>query len=148
MCAQSGHLNHELNISAIAAPAKDVTTAVAQTLTCEIGDVDDGNAVAVTWKMTSEGAALAEGDDYTVDQGSVVEGVQKSFLTIKAGKMATFADQDSFTYLCSAQSSQYSTSPASRDFDVVANVLTFGKLRFLVQAERFITFYQKFDTWS
>ena len=109
-------------------------------MSCEIGNVDDGQAVAVTWRETSGGAALADGDDYRVDQGTVVGGVQESQLTIKAGKMTSFADADSFTYLCSAQSSQYDSSPASRDFDVVANVLTFGKLRFFVQSERFIYF--------
>ena len=103
-------------------------------MTCEIGNVDDGQPVAVTWRETSGGAALADGDDYHVDQGTVVQGVQESLLTIKAGKIASFADADAFTYLCSAQSSQYNTSPASTDFDVVANVLTFGMLRFLVQA--------------
>ena len=92
-------------------------------MTCEIDNVDDDQAVAVTWRKTSGGAALADGDDYRVDQGAVVGGVQESQLTIKAEKMASFADADSFTYLCFAQSSQYDSSPASKEFVVAALVL-------------------------
>ena len=99
-------------------------------LTCQIDDVDDGQAVVVTWRDSSGGAALENGTQYIVNQGTVDGGIQRSVLTIKANKMATFAADDSFTYFCSAQSSQYAESPTSKNYDVVATVLTFGKQEF------------------
>ena len=119
-------------LSAISeAPATYVTAAVEQTLTCVIEHVDDGQAVKVSWRETSGGAVLANGTDYSVNQETVIRGNQTSVLTIKADKMKTFADVDSFTYICSAQSSQYPESPASRYFNIVADVLTKGELKII-----------------
>ena len=49
-----------------------------------------------------------------------------STLTIRADKMADYADETSFTYACSAKSEQYTDSPESKDFDIVATVLDLG----------------------
>ena len=49
-----------------------------------------------------------------------------STLTIRADKMADYVDETSFTYTCSAKSEQYTDSPESKDFDVVATVLDLG----------------------
>ena len=105
--------------------AKQVTTAVDQTLTCTIGELDNsGTPVTVTWTDPSNGA-VSDGSDYVLAQGTVDgSGVQNAELTIKAGKLASFSGQASFTYKCSVG---YSGSPASAPIDVVANVLTFGK---------------------
>ena len=102
-----------------------MTTAVDQTLTCTIGELDaSGTPVTVTWKDPSDGA-VSDGADYVLAQGTVdSNGVQNAELTIKAAKLASFSGQASFTYKCSVG---YSGSPASAAIDVVANVLTYGK---------------------
>ena len=60
------------------------TTAVAQTLTCNIGDVTQ--AVDVSWKDSAGGAITADTSGYTITEG-LVDGatkIQKSTLTISA----------------------------------------------------------------
>lgn len=117
----------ESKISAVTSTAKQVTTAVDQTLTCTIGELDaSGTPVTVTWTDPSNGA-VSDGDtaNYVLAQGTVDgSGVQNAELTIKAAKLASFTGQASFTYKCSVG---YDGSPASAPIDVVANVLTFGK---------------------
>ena len=107
-----------------------MTTAVDQTLTCTIGELDaNGAAVTVSWKDPS-GNVVSASDipNYELTPGAVDgSGVQNAELKIKAQKMGTFSSQTTFTYKCSVTSSQYPGSPASEDVDVVANVLTFGK---------------------
>ena len=107
-----------------------MTTAVDQTLTCTIGELDaNGDAVTVTWKDPSGNVVSAsDTPNYELTPGTVDgSGVQNAELKIKAGKLADFSSQSTFTYKCSVTSSQYPGSPASADVDVVANVLTFGK---------------------
>ena len=100
--------------------------AVDQTLTCTIGELDaSGTAVTVTWKDPSGGPVSSDTTNYELTPGTVDgSGVQNAEMKIKAGKLADFSGQTTFTYKCSAQ---YSGSPASTEIDVVANVKTFGK---------------------
>ena len=95
-------------------------------MTCTIGDLDAGKAVAVTWKDPS-GGEVSDDDDYDLAPGTVNDdGVQEAHLTIKVSKLADFAEEDSFTYTCSVSSGQYTASAASADLDVVANVVDLG----------------------
>ena len=98
-------------------------------MTCVIGGLDaNGDPVTVTWKDPS-GVAVLDSDttNYGLAQGTVDgSGVQNAVLTIKVAKLGGFSS--SFTYKCSAQ---YSGSPSSGEIDVVADILTFGKLLFV-----------------
>ena len=119
-----------MNISAVASTPKSVTTAVEQTLTCEIGGLESGHPVTVVWK-DSDGAVVSDMDatNYSLSQGTVDgSGNQVAVLTIKTPKLSSFASQMSFTYKCSVTSSQYPGSPASNEVDVIANVLRLGRL--------------------
>ena len=113
------------NFSAVSSTLKQVTTAVDQTLTCVIEELDtNGTPVTVTWKDPTD--TVVEDSDttnYVLSQGEVQSGVQNAELTVKAVRLASFSGQSSFTYKCSVQ---YSGSPASSNIDVVANVLTYG----------------------
>ena len=107
-----------------------MTTDVDQTLTCKIGGLDDSNPVTVAWKDPAN-AAVSDSDtnNYGLSQGEVDgSGNQEAVLTIKIAKLSDFDGQASFTYTCSVTSSQYPDSPASSEEDVVANVLTLGRL--------------------
>ena len=112
-------------LSAVSSTPKQVTTAVDQTLTCVIEELDtNGTPVTVTWKDPTD-TVVGDSDttNFVLSQGEVQSGVQNAELTVKAAKLASFSGQSSFTYKCSVQ---YSGSPASSDIDVVANVLTYG----------------------
>ncbi|KAL5251009.1 hypothetical protein ACHWQZ_G016668 [Mnemiopsis leidyi] len=114
-----------LNVYTVTSTPKQVTTAVDQTLTCVIGELEaNGTPVTVTWK--DPGGAVVSATDtsnYNPVAGTVDgTGVQNAVLTIKTAKLASYSDQASFTYKCSVQ---YSGSPASTEIDVVANVLKF-----------------------
>ena len=115
----------DYNFSAVSSAPKQVTTAVDQTLTCVIEELDtNGTPVTVTWEDPTD-TLVGDSDttNYVLSQGEVQSGVQNAELTVKAAKLASFSGQSSFTYKCSVQ---YSGSPASSDIDVVANVLTYG----------------------
>ena len=117
-----------MNISAVTSTPKSVTTAVEQTLICEIGGLDSGHPVTVVWK-DPDGAVVLDMDttNYSLSQGTVDgSGNQVAVLTIKTPKLSSFADQMSFTYKCSVTSSQYSDSPASSEIDVIANIVKLG----------------------
>ena len=113
---------------------KDVTTAVEQTLTCTVRELDvTADPVTITWKDPT-GAEVEESDttNYAVNQGAIDDsGVQNAVLTIKPAKLTSFSSQATFTYKCAVKSSQYPTSPASSEIDVVANVLTFGEFTYV-----------------
>ena len=116
----------------VSSDPKLVTTAVDQTFTCTIGELDvGGTPVNVVWK-DPDGLAVSVSDttNYVVSQGTVDDtGIQLAELTIKAAKLADFAAESSFTYKCSVTSSQYAGSPASTDVNVVAKVLELGKIQ-------------------
>ena len=96
-------------------------------MACNIGGLEASQPVTVTW-AESGGAPVADGDDYSIAQGSVDDsGNQRSVLTIKTGKLATFTSPSVVTYKCSVKSSLYEDSPPSTNVDVEANVLKFGK---------------------
>ena len=102
-------------------------------MTCTISGLDANNAVAVTWKEP-DGATVSDDDNYDLLAGTVDgSGVQNAVLTIKAAKLADFAGQPSFTYKCSVTSSQYTASPPSTEVDVVANVVTLGKVLYQIK---------------
>ena len=113
--------------SAVSSTRKQITTTVDQTLTCTIEALDaSGTPVTVAWTDPDD-AVISDSDteNYVLSQGTVDNsGVQNAELTIKAAKLASFAEQDSFTYKCSVA---YTGSETSAQIDVVANVLTFGK---------------------
>ena len=103
-------------------------------LTCAISGLDANKAVVVTWKDPA-GGAVSDDDNYDLDQGTVddsASGVQNAVLTIKPTKLADFSSQSSFTYKCSVTSSQYPASP-STEVDVVANVVTIGKVLYQIK---------------
>ena len=103
-------------------------------LTCAISGLDATHAVVVTWKDPADGA-VSDDDNYDLLAGTVDgSGVQNAVLTIKADKLAdAFASQSSFTYKCSVTSSQYTASPPSTEVDVVANVVTLGKVLYQIK---------------
>ena len=103
-------------------------------MTCTISGLDANNAVAVTWK-DPDGATVSDDDNYDLLAGTVDgSGVQNAVLTIKAAKLAAaFTGQSSFTYKCSVTSSQYTASPPSTEVDVVANVVTLGKVLYQIK---------------
>ena len=120
--------SHILKISAMSSTFKSVDLSVPdQTLTCTIGDLDDGQEVTVTWRKTADGDALLnDGTNYDIVQGTVsAGGIQNSVLTIKTPILDTLSGP-TFTYKCSATSSQYPESAESTQIDVVGNV--FGKI--------------------
>ena len=106
-------------------------------MTCTISGLDADNAVAVTWK-DPDGATVSDDVNYDLLAGTVTQidgsGVQNAVLTIKAAKLAAaFAEESSFTYKCSVTSSQYTASPPSTEVDVVANVVTLGKVLYQIK---------------
>ena len=101
---------------------------MAQTLTCDIGDVD--TSVTVSWKDHA-GAAITSGSGgYTIAQGTADPSskIQKSTLTIDAATLPSVAGAGNpATYTCAAQSAEYSDSATSTFKEIVVNFLTFGK---------------------
>ena len=116
-------------ISAVTSTATFVTTAVDQSLTCNIGGLDSGYPVTIAWKDPNDSEVLdTDTTNYNLFQGTVDgSGNQEALLTIKTTKLASFASQTSFTYKCSVKSTQYTDSPASDDLNVVANVVKLGR---------------------
>ena len=107
--------------------SKKVTTAVEQTLTCIIGELDaNGTPVTVKWRDPDDNkVSEADSSNYSLFPGAVdSNGVQNAKLTITALKLAEFSSLTTFTHKCSVQ---YSGSPASLPADVVANILSFGQ---------------------
>ena len=108
---------------------KFITTSDDQTLTCTVEGLDQGHPVTVTWKDT-DGATVSTSDNtnYEMTPGTVDgTGKQEAVLTIKTAKLATFTSVTSVTFKCSVKSSQYVSSPASTDVEVVANIRTLSK---------------------
>ena len=106
------------------------TIYVNQKLTCKIEGLDDSHPATVAWK-DPDNAAVSEMDtgNYSLSQGTVDgNGNQEAVLTIKTAKLSDFDGQASLTYTCSVTSSQYPESPASSEVEVVAYVLTLGRL--------------------
>ena len=105
----------------------DATEDIAQTLTCNIGEITQ--AVEVSWK-TPSGADITDGNGgYTVTQGSVVSNVQKSTLAITSEtlKAGLTAGSSSLTWKCAAKSTEYSDSEQSVFQDLVVTFLTYSK---------------------
>ena len=104
----------------------DATTAVAQTLTCNIGDVTQ--AVDVSWK-DSAGNTITDGQGgYTITKGTVDDNnVQKSTLTVSAGTLGALSNTASpLTWKCAAKSTLYADSEISSYLDVVVTFLSYG----------------------
>ena len=105
-------------------------------MTCTISGLDANNAVAVTWK-DPDGATVSDDVNYDLLAGTVTQidgsGVQNAVLTVKVAKLAAFVSDSSFTYKCSVTSSQYPDSPPSTELDVVANVVTLGKVLYQIK---------------
>ena len=99
------------------------TTAVAQTLTCKIGDLTTD--VTVSWKDKDGNPITSGSGGYTIVQGSVVSNVQES--TLKMDTTALSGLSGTVTYKCAAKSKQYSDSNISEDKDIVVEFLAFGK---------------------
>ena len=114
-------------ISAITPVNMDATDDIAQTLTCNIGEVTQ--AVSISWKTPSGGDVTDGVGGYTVTQGSVVSNVQKSTLTITSDTLKTVltAGSTPLTWKCAAKSTEYSDSTQSAFKDVVVTFLTFGE---------------------
>ena len=104
---------------------KSVITSEDQTFTCTVGELDvGGTPVNVVWEAP-DGTIVTVSDitNYDVSNGTVDgTGIQLAELTIKATKLADFANQSTFTYKCSVTSTQYPNSPVSTH-GVVVNVL-------------------------
>ena len=111
----------------------DATDDIAQTLTCNIGDVTQ--AVEVSWKSPSN-ADITDGvGGYTVTQGSV-EGqtnVQKSTLTISSDTLKNLDTTSPLTWTCAVKSTEYTDSEQSAFQDVVVTFLTFGEFDLLLK---------------
>ena len=105
----------------------DATTAVDQTLTCNIGDVTQ--AVDVTWKKSDGGDVTTGQGGYTITKGTVDgNNVQASTLTITAATLGALAETSSpLTWKCAAKSTLYTDSAKSADSNVVVTFLTYGK---------------------
>ena len=102
-------------------------------MTCTISGLDANKAVAVTWNDPGS-ATVSDDNDYDLLAGTVDgSGVQNAVLTVKVAKLAAFVSDSSFTYKCSVTSSQYPDSPPSTELDVVANVVTLGKVLYQIK---------------
>ena len=105
----------------------DATDDIAQTLTCNIGDVTQ--AVDVSWKNPS-GADIVNGEGgYTVTTGTVESStnIQKSTLTITSETLSGLTTTSPLTWKCAAKSTLYNESEQSDFKDLVVTFLTFGK---------------------
>ena len=103
----------------------DATTAVAQTLTCNIGGVTQ--AVDVTW-MNNAGVEITNGEGgYTITKGTVgSNNIQASTLTIAAATLTALDTSSPLTWKCAAKSTLYPDSEKSIYSDVVVTFLNFG----------------------
>ena len=103
---------------------------MAQTLTCNIGDV--AKDVTVSWKDNGENDIATGSGGYTIAQGSADSGtkIQTSTLTIDVDTLTSVAggaNGSPVTYTCAAESKEYSDSATSTFKDIVVSFLTFGK---------------------
>ena len=110
----------------------DATDDIAQTLTCNIGEVTQ--AVTVSWKNPSGGDVTDNAGGYTVTQGSVdgETNVQKSTLTITSATLKSLDTTSPLTWKCAAKSTEYTDSEQSVFQDVVVSFLTYSKSWFFI----------------
>ena len=103
------------------------TTAVDQTLTCNIGDVTQ--AFDVTWK-DKDGVDITHNQGgCTINKGTVDgSNVQVSTLTIAAVTLGALDTSSPLTWKCAAKSTLYPDSEKSTYSGVVVTFLQFGKL--------------------
>ena len=115
----------------------DATTAVDQTLTCNIGSVTQ--AVDVSWKNNADGEVKDGEGGYTVTKGTVDESNnQKSTLTIAAATLGAISDTSKpLTWKCAAKSTLYPDSELSTYSDVVVTFHDYSKLiKYLMHKDR------------
>ena len=114
-------------LSAVSPVDMKATTAVDQTLTCNIGDVTQ--AVNVTWK-DKDGADITHNQGgYTINKGTVNgSNVQVSTLTIAAATLGALDTSSPLTWKCAAKSTLYPDSEKSTYSDVVVTFLTLGNV--------------------
>ena len=114
-------------ISAVSPIDMKATTAVDQTLTCNIGDVTQ--AVDVTWKDENDKDITHNQREYTINKGTVNgSNVQVSTLTIAAATLGALDTSSPLTWKCAAKSTLYPDSEKSTYSDVVVTFLQFGKV--------------------
>ena len=108
----------------------DATDDIAQTLTCNIGDLTQ--AVAVSWKDPSSVDITDGSGGYTVTQGSVdgATKIQKSTLTITSATLKGLDTSSQLTWTCAAKSTLYTDSEQSGFQNVLVDFLTFGEFSF------------------
>ena len=101
------------------------TTAVDQTLVCNIGDVT--TAVTVSW-TSGDNTPITNGNGYTITQGTVDDStnIQKSSLTITAATLGGLTTTSPVIWKCAAKSLQYSDSEQSEFKDLTVTFLTLG----------------------
>ena len=116
-----------ISFSAITPVNMDATDDVAQTLTCNIGDLTQD--VEVSWQDPSDVDITVSSTGYTITQGSVSSNIQKSTLTIDSAtlKTALGAGSSPLTWKCAAKSKQYSESEQSAFQDVEVTFLTYSE---------------------
>ena len=101
------------------------TSAVDQTLTCNIGDVTQ--SVDVTWKDKDDQDITHNHGGYTINKGTVDgSNVQLSTLTIAAATLGALDTSSPLTWKCAAKSTQYPDSEKSTYSDVVVTFLVYG----------------------
>ena len=105
----------------------DATDDIAQTLTCNIGEVT--KAVVVSWKDPSDDEITDGVGGYTVTQGSVLSNAQESTLTITPTTLKSLDSSSPLTWKCAARSARYSDSEQSAFQDVVVTFLTFSEFQ-------------------
>ena len=87
------------------------TTAVTQTLICNIGELSKN--VEVSWKDPDGNDVTDDMEGYSVTQGSVDENVQKSTLTVDSPTLTSMDTSSPVEFKCSAKSLQYRNSVAA-----------------------------------
>ena len=109
------------------------TDDVAQTLTCNIGDLTQ--AVTVSWKDTAD-VDITDGGDYTITQGTVDSGTnkQESTLTISSTKLQSLTTTSPLTWKCAAKSVQYPGSEVSAFQNVVVTFVDLREYIFLLNS--------------
>ena len=121
-------------MSAITPVNMDATDDIAQTLTCNIGDLTQ--AVTVSWKDPSGGDITDGAGGYIMTQESVSSNVQKSTLTITSATLKSALAAGSsplLTWECAAKSTVYPDSPKSTFEDVIVTFSTFGEFYFQIE---------------
>ena len=103
------------------------TTAVAQTLTCIIGDVTE--AVVITWKEKDDNPIRDGQEGYDIKNKRVNKrNVQVTTLTIEPSILVNLDKTIPGAWKCSAKSTLYPDSDTSPDQNVVVTFLNFGKI--------------------